>query len=293
MLGTVSLVLSMNVAVCAGFAGVQASKVQMYGHLYRASVCIVPLHALGQCSEVRQLVSCAPKNTFQPPHWRVACEGTCLRTCIYTCARMYACMCMCFPPGIKRVVPLYQRNSSSSARSPQPKVMQQDLAPLVICGPSGVGKGTLIKRLLKEHSEHFGFSVSHTTRAPRQGTRCAGFTVAHKANTVRGERFERLLFHFRRGIRCLRREWRVLGIRQSAWEPVWHKVWNAVVCPEFDVSLVAVQQLSVCRPQERSVCSILTYKVCEVSKVGLSRKCCCRGMCSSPLHQRKPFEQDC
>lgn len=39
---------------------------------------------------------------------------------------------------------------------------------LVICGPSGVGKGTLIERLSKE-ADKFGFSVSHTTRAPREG----------------------------------------------------------------------------------------------------------------------------
>lgn len=44
------------------------------------------------------------------------------------------------------------------------------LRPLVICGPSGVGKGTLINLLFKEFPEHFGFSVSHTTRNPRPGT---------------------------------------------------------------------------------------------------------------------------
>ncbi|GMH44962.1 hypothetical protein BSKO_12919 [Bryopsis sp. KO-2023] len=39
---------------------------------------------------------------------------------------------------------------------------------LVVCGPSGVGKGTLID-LLTEESDGFGFSVSHTTREPREG----------------------------------------------------------------------------------------------------------------------------
>lgn len=39
--------------------------------------------------------------------------------------------------------------------------------PVVICGPSGVGKGTLIGKLMKEFPETFGFSVSHTTRKPR------------------------------------------------------------------------------------------------------------------------------
>ncbi|BAT96381.1 hypothetical protein LR48_Vigan02g037100 [Vigna angularis] len=39
--------------------------------------------------------------------------------------------------------------------------------PVVISGPSGVGKGTLISLLMKEFPSMFGFSVSHTTRAPR------------------------------------------------------------------------------------------------------------------------------
>ncbi|KAG1723720.1 P-loop containing nucleoside triphosphate hydrolase protein [Suillus paluster] len=43
------------------------------------------------------------------------------------------------------------------------------IPPLVIFGPSGVGKGTLINRLLKEFPNAFGFSVSHTTRTPRPG----------------------------------------------------------------------------------------------------------------------------
>ncbi|PKA58238.1 guanylate kinase [Apostasia shenzhenica] len=40
--------------------------------------------------------------------------------------------------------------------------------PVVISGPSGVGKGTLILKLMKECPSAFGFSVSHTTRAPRE-----------------------------------------------------------------------------------------------------------------------------
>lgn len=43
------------------------------------------------------------------------------------------------------------------------------LRPLVLCGPSGSGKSTLLSRLLLEHPDKFGFSVSHTTRKPRQG----------------------------------------------------------------------------------------------------------------------------
>ncbi|CAM6124138.1 unnamed protein product [Calypogeia fissa] len=50
-------------------------------------------------------------------------------------------------------------SKGSVGKSPQP---------VVICGPSGVGKGTLIARLMKEYPSKFGFSVSHTTRKPRQ-----------------------------------------------------------------------------------------------------------------------------
>ena len=39
---------------------------------------------------------------------------------------------------------------------------------LVVCGPSGVGKGTLINKLMAG-SDKFGFSCSHTTREPRPG----------------------------------------------------------------------------------------------------------------------------
>lgn len=47
--------------------------------------------------------------------------------------------------------------------------VKTNLKPLVICGPSGVGKSTLIKRLLVEFPNSFGFSVSHTTRQTRPG----------------------------------------------------------------------------------------------------------------------------
>ena len=41
--------------------------------------------------------------------------------------------------------------------------------PLIIVGPSGVGKGTLIEHLTKKFPSKFGFSVSYTTRNPREG----------------------------------------------------------------------------------------------------------------------------
>lgn len=41
--------------------------------------------------------------------------------------------------------------------------------PIVIAGPSGVGKGTLITKLMEKFPKLFGFCTSHTTRQPRPG----------------------------------------------------------------------------------------------------------------------------
>ncbi|CDO92091.1 unnamed protein product [Kluyveromyces dobzhanskii CBS 2104] len=41
--------------------------------------------------------------------------------------------------------------------------------PIVISGPSGTGKSTLLKKLFAEFPTTFGFSVSSTTRKPRDG----------------------------------------------------------------------------------------------------------------------------
>lgn len=58
---------------------------------------------------------------------------------------------------------------------------------LVISGPSGTGKGTLIKRLMKEDAS-LVFSVSATTRAPRPGE-----TDGVDYHFVTMERFEELI----------------------------------------------------------------------------------------------------
>ncbi|POS86121.1 hypothetical protein EPUL_002955, partial [Erysiphe pulchra] len=57
-------------------------------------------------------------------------------------------------------------NSSSSATT---KRCIKDTRPLVISGPSGVGKGTLINLLLNRHPSIFATTISHTTREPRVG----------------------------------------------------------------------------------------------------------------------------
>lgn len=41
--------------------------------------------------------------------------------------------------------------------------------PIVLSGPSGCGKLTLLKRLFAEFPNKFAFSASHTTRQPREG----------------------------------------------------------------------------------------------------------------------------
>jgi guanylate kinase len=40
---------------------------------------------------------------------------------------------------------------------------------LVIVGPSGVGKGTLIGKIRSEYPDKFAFKISHTTRNKREG----------------------------------------------------------------------------------------------------------------------------
>jgi len=43
------------------------------------------------------------------------------------------------------------------------------LRPIVMSGPSGVGKSTILKKLFADFEGKFGFSVSHTSRQPREG----------------------------------------------------------------------------------------------------------------------------
>merc|ERR1712054_655231 len=60
--------------------------------------------------------------------------------------------------------------------------------PVVVSGPSGAGKSTPLKRLFDQYPDRFGFSVSHTTRAPRPGEEDG---VAY--NFVTKEAFQKLV----------------------------------------------------------------------------------------------------
>jgi guanylate kinase len=57
----------------------------------------------------------------------------------------------------------HQRSNPNTLRA------VRDPRPIVISGPSGVGKGTLYKLLFQRHPDTFTLSVSHTTRSPRPG----------------------------------------------------------------------------------------------------------------------------
>lgn len=45
----------------------------------------------------------------------------------------------------------------------------RDRRPIIVSGPSGVGKGVLIRRLFDAHPNVFALTMSHTTRQPRPG----------------------------------------------------------------------------------------------------------------------------
>lgn len=59
--------------------------------------------------------------------------------------------------------------AAAAAASMASTTASANLRPVVISGPSGTGKSTLLKKLFEEFPDSFGFSVSHTTRSPRTG----------------------------------------------------------------------------------------------------------------------------
>jgi len=56
-----------------------------------------------------------------------------------------------------------------STTAPLTDGLESSIQSVVICGPSGVGKGTLITKLLQEYPNSIALSVSHTSRKPRPG----------------------------------------------------------------------------------------------------------------------------
>lgn len=48
-------------------------------------------------------------------------------------------------------------------------VRKMPCRPIVLSGPSGGGKSTILTRAMQEYPNSFAFSVSHTTRQPRAG----------------------------------------------------------------------------------------------------------------------------
>ena len=71
---------------------------------------------------------------------------------------------------------LIEQNWKQACASPNGQNYQKFLTnhaklykPLVVVGPSGAGKGTLIEGIKAKYIDRFGFSVSFTTRKPREG----------------------------------------------------------------------------------------------------------------------------
>lgn len=83
----------------------------------------------------------------------------CLMGCLFIVSTVFVAAGSRIIPSINFGFPRTRTMSISS----------NPLRPLVFCGPSGVGKSTLVKLLMKEFPTVFGFSISHTTRKPREG----------------------------------------------------------------------------------------------------------------------------
>ncbi len=86
----------------------------------------------------------------------------------------------------------------ATSANPEPNESNAGATPsaLVLVGPSGVGKGTLAKRLI-QGSDQFGFSVSHTTRAPRpnEQVRLYSRLCNYCAITPRRAQHHKLMWH--------------------------------------------------------------------------------------------------
>jgi len=105
--------------------------------------------------------------------------------------------------------------------------------PIVIVGPSGVGKGTLIGRLMQEMPTSFAHSISHTTRGPRPGE-----SHGKSYYFVTREEFEKL-----RGLGGFY-EWNEYSknLYGTSKEEV-HRLQRAGKCVVFDVDVNGAQNL--------------------------------------------------
>jgi guanylate kinase len=63
----------------------------------------------------------------------------------------------------------FHDNLVEAAKPTVTALPSKDIVPIVVAGPSGAGKGTIIANIMKKFPKQFGFSVSHTTRAARPG----------------------------------------------------------------------------------------------------------------------------
>ncbi len=72
-----------------------------------------------------------------------------------------------FPPVFELPFPSIFSDMAPVNPAPVDTKAVESHRPIVISGPSGAGKSTILKRLFDEYPDKFGFSISHTTRAPR------------------------------------------------------------------------------------------------------------------------------
>ena len=81
--------------------------------------------------------------------------------------------CQLYGMSHEKLEDLFKRNEESRAVAlgcPAANwYLNKRYRPMIIVGPSGVGKSTLINALTAKYPSSFGFSVSYTTRAPRPG----------------------------------------------------------------------------------------------------------------------------
>ncbi|KUJ19932.1 uncharacterized protein LY89DRAFT_611898 [Mollisia scopiformis] len=60
-------------------------------------------------------------------------------------------------------------NNEEESEAMDTNIAPTDRRPIIISGPSGVGKGTMVNMLMDKHPKAFGKKASHTIRAPREG----------------------------------------------------------------------------------------------------------------------------